>query len=305
MVDCDRVGVFLWDPDRGELVRRAINQPGAGPAQDAEPWRRAPSPGGRLEKLLRDPRPEPIFTAADSGDPVLRELSASIGAVASICVPLATPDQLLGLVAVSVLDQAGRLDPTPDLLDRLSGVAAQGTTALQNGRLLDQITRQALHDDLTGLPNRLQFTEQLRRAVSHARQHSAQVTLFYLDLDGFKPVNDRLGHDAGDALLTAVGRRLMQCTRSTDTVARLGGDEFAVLVAARTTPQATDIVAGRLGRAFTQPFTIDGHDLRVGASIGRAVFPADADDAGSLLRSADAAMFTTKRARQRAPRQTA
>jgi diguanylate cyclase (GGDEF)-like protein len=208
----------------------------------------------------------------------------------------------LGLVAVSVRDLASRLDPTPDLLDRLSGVAAQGTTALQNGRLVDQITHQALHDDLTGLSNRLQFTGQLRRAVTHARQHDEQVTLFYLDLDSFKPVNDELGHDAGDDLLIAVGERLRHCTRSTDSVARLGGDEFAVLIAARTTTQETDLVADRLAQAFAQPFRVDEHRLEVGASIGRAVFPADASDAESLLRTADAAMFNTKRTRQRGPR---
>ena len=302
VVDCDRVGVYLWEPDRGELVRRAVNQHGSALAEDTERWSRAPSPGGQLEKLLNDPRPEPIFIDADSGDPVLRDLAAAIGAVASICVPLATPDQLLGVVAVSVLDQAARLDPTPDLLDRLLGVAAQGTTALQNGRLVDQITHQALHDDLTGLANRLQFTQQLRRAVNHAGQHGEEVTLFYLDLDSFKPVNDVFGHDAGDELLVAVGRRLISCTRSTDTVARIGGDEFAVLLAARTTRQEAEIVADRLGQTFAKPFTIGGHNLTVGASIGRAVFPADAEDAESLLRRADAGMFDTKRTRHRTSR---
>ena len=132
---------------------------------------------------------------------------------------------------------------------------------------------------------------------NHARQHDDLVTLFYLDLDSFKPVNDQLGHDAGDELLIAVAQRLTNCTRSTDTVARLGGDEFAILIAARTTPQDTDTVAGRLAQAFTEPFAITGHELRVGASLGRATFPADADDAENLLRTADAAMFTTKRAR--------
>jgi diguanylate cyclase (GGDEF)-like protein len=297
VVDCDRAGVYLWQPEHGELVRRATTQPGLDRPEDLGEWRRKPSPGGPLERLLGDPRPDPIFIDADSGDSVLRELSASIGAVASILVPLATPDQLLGLVAVSVMDRPDRLNPTADLLDRLSGVAAQATSALQSGRLVDQITHQALHDDLTGLANRLQFGEELRRAIKNARQHGDLVTLLYLDLDSFKPVNDQLGHDVGDELLIAVAQCLTNCTRSTDTVARLGGDEFAVLIGARSAPQDTDAVVGRIAQAFTEPFAITAHRLRVDASLGRATFPADADDAENLLRRADAAMFTTKRAR--------
>ena len=302
VVDCDRVGVYLWQPDHGELVRRAMTHPGLERPEDLGEWRHAPSPGGPLEKLLNDPRPEPMFIDANSGGPVLHEMSASIGAVASILVPLVIPDQFLGLVVVSVMDRPDRLDPMPDLLNRLSGVAAQATTALQNGRLVDQITHQALHDALTGLANRLQFAEQLRRAINHAGQHGETVTLLYLDLDGFKPVNDQFGHDAGDELLIAVARRLSNCTRSADTVARLGGDEFAILIAAGTTPQDTDSVCDRVAQAFAEPFATTAHQLRVGASLGRASFPADADDAENLLRRADAAMFNTKRARPQSVR---
>jgi diguanylate cyclase (GGDEF)-like protein len=297
VVDCDRAGVYLWQPETGELVRRATTRPGSERPENPDEWRRTPSPGGPLERLVNDPRPEPMFIDADSGGPVLQELLATIGAVASILVPLVIPSQFLGLVAVSVMDRPDRLDPTPDLLDRLSGVAAQATTALQNGRLVDQITHQALHDDLTGVANRLQFADQLRRSINHARQHGHLVTVFYLDLDRFKPVNDQLGHDAGDELLVAVAERLTNCTRPTDTVARLGGDEFAILIAARTTPQDTDTVATRVAEAFTQPFAITAHELRVDASLGRATFPDDADDAENLLRTADVAMFTTKRSR--------
>jgi diguanylate cyclase (GGDEF)-like protein len=183
------------------------------------------------------------------------------------------------------------------LLDRLSGVAAQATTALQNGRLMDEITRQALHDGLTGLTNRLQFTEEQRNAILHARETSGMVTLLYIDLDAFKPVNDTFGHDVGDELLVAVGERLKGSTRATETVARLGGDEFAVLLDSRSAPAEADALAARLGDAFSQPFAVAGRRLHLGASIGRAVFPSDADGAETLLRAADAAMFAAKRAR--------
>ena len=145
-------------------------------------------------------------------------------------MPLVNAGSFLGLLIVSVFDHPERLKPTPDLLDRLSGVAAQATTALQNGHLLDEMTHQATHDQLTGLANRLQFTRQLRDAIKRAREEIQPVTLLYMDLDGFKPVNDEFGHDIGDQLLVAVAKRLDSCTRAEDTVARLGGDEFAVLI---------------------------------------------------------------------------
>jgi diguanylate cyclase (GGDEF)-like protein len=211
-------------------------------------------------------------------------------------VPIATRDTFLGLLAASVREGAHRLVPNPDLLNRLSGVAAQATTALQNGRLVDQITHQAMHDQLTGLANRLCFTDELRRAVARARQQSGLVTVFYIDLDGFKPVNDQFGHAVGDELLAAVGARLADCTRSTDTVARLGGDEFAVLIADASAVEHVDVVAERLAGTFSEPFVVGGRELALTASIGRAAFPADAVGADELLRRADLAMFAVKRA---------
>ncbi len=210
-------------------------------------------------------------------------------------VPLAAPDRFLGMLRVSVNERPERLRATPDLVDRLSGVAAQATTALQNGHLLDQITHQALHDQLTGLANRSQFASDLRAAVHNAGEGSGRVTLFYIDLNRFKPVNDEFGHETGDALLVAVGARLAACTRKTDTVARLGGDEFSVLIRSGSNPSVVDAVAERLAGAFAAPFRVEGHELTVGASIGRATFPLDADGAESLLRRADAEMFAAKR----------
>lgn len=206
-------------------------------------------------------------------------------------VPLATEDSLLGALAVSVRDQPERLRPSPDLLDRLSGVAAQATTALRNGRLVDHITHQAMHDQLTGLANRLQFAEKLRKAVNREEM----VTMFYIDLNDFKPVNDEHGHEVGDKLLSALGNRLTSCIRSSDTVARLGGDEFAVLIGSQATPSESDMVALRLADAFADPFLIDGHKVCLTASIGRAIFPIDADRADAMLRRADASMFAAKR----------
>lgn len=301
VIDCDRIVVALWDDATEAFVERAIADPvGPAPTQPRQPRRWVPSPGGTFEQLVREPRPDPIFVDPEHGDPVLREIFRAAGAAAALLVPITTGEQLLGVLAVSVADRGDRLHPNKDLLDRLSGVAAQSATALQNGILLDQITHQALHDDLTGLANRLQFKQQLREMVIEARTAEHGVTAFYIDLDRFKPVNDEFGHDAGDELLVAVARRLVDCTRSGDLVARLGGDEFAVLINDVESTAGAEVVAKRLARAFDAAFEVAGHRLTLGASVGRASFPIDADDADELLAVADAAMFVRKRAGQAA-----
>lgn len=295
VVDCDRVGVHLWEPAQEKLVRRAIATRDPNDPRPAGECRRTATRDDALEHLLSDPTQDPIFVDAENGPAPLRRDMAAAEEVAAIHVPLATDEALLGILTVSVCTGADRLRPGPDLLNRLSGIAAQATTALQNGRLVDRITHQALHDQLTGLANRARFAERLRRAVDHARKRSEAVTIFYIDLDGFKPVNDAYGHEIGDRMLAAVGKRLRAATRSTDLVARLGGDEFVVLIPSPASPADASSVLRRLEAAFDDPITLGGHELRLTASIGRAVFPDDADSADDLLRRADASMFEAKR----------
>ena len=170
----------------------------------------------------------------------------------------------------------------------------------------------AFHDSLTELANRALFADRLQVALTRARPRSpvleagmdprATPAVLVIDLDYFKLINDSLGHASGDLVLRAVAQRLQAVVRPSDTVARLGGDEFAILIAAGTTPQDTDSVCDRVAQAFAEPFATTAHQLRVGASLGRASFPADADDAENLLRRADAAMFNTKRARPQSVR---
>jgi diguanylate cyclase (GGDEF)-like protein len=301
VVDCDRVGTYLWDSARHELVRSAVtNVDGGEPAQVADRSRWSPSTGSILDRLAAHPDPDPVFLDAETGDPTLRELFRTLGFAATILVPLAAPGRLLGLLAVSVYEGPQRLRPTGDLLDRLSGVAAQAATALQNGELVDQITYQALHDQLTGLANRVQFTTGLRTAVHDARERREEVSLFYVDLDRFKPVNDMYGHEVGDEVLAAVGDRLKGCARATDVVARLGGDEFAILVSAESAADLAEL-PDRITAAFGRPFHVAGQEIDLGASVGHSVFPTDAEDAESLLRHADAAMFEAKRSRREPP----
>lgn len=158
----------------------------------------------------------------------------------------------------------------------------------------ERIRRLAYHDRLTGLPNRSLAHDRLSQALRKSRRQNGQLAVLFLDLDRFKPVNDTFGHAVGDLLLQAVAARLTQTVRDTDTVARLGGDEFLIVLEDLDAPATAEQVAGRLVEALQQPFPIQGHQLRIGTSIGIAFYPDDGDDAAELVRNADAAMYRAK-----------
>ncbi len=160
----------------------------------------------------------------------------------------------------------------------------------------EQLEHMATHDDLTGLPNRVLFHDRLGRAREAGRRYGTSFAALMLDLDGFKAVNDTLGHEVGDQLLTTLGERLRGCLRAADTVSRLGGDEFAVLLPTSISTAQALQVGDKLLEIIEQPFELAGQQLRVSASIGVAMFP-EHDDAGDdLLARADQAMYTAKRA---------
>jgi diguanylate cyclase (GGDEF)-like protein/PAS domain S-box-containing protein len=169
-------------------------------------------------------------------------------------------------------------------------------------RLEAELGHRALHDPLTGLPNRVLLAEKIREAAGAAGRHTHPAHLFYLDLDGFKAVNDRHGHTAGDDVLRQLARRLTALLRPDDTAARLGGDEFAVLCVA-IPPRHADTIADRLRGAAAQPFTADGHTITLSAAVGHATIaptPAGANgtatpDPVELLRQADQRMYQAKR----------
>jgi diguanylate cyclase (GGDEF)-like protein len=294
VVDCDRVGVYLWDEEAGELRGEAVHAAGG---DDPEPsdWSITPADDALLRAWLDHRELDPQVVDADHGHPPLRELMAALGVLSTIVVPISSREHFLGAIAVSVTRDEQRLRATPDLLDRLSGIAAHATTALENGRLVDRITHQARHDGLTGLANRAALSDALVRATTGTRVKDATFSLFYIDLDEFKPINDELGHQVGDELLCAVAERLRACVREVDTVARIGGDEFAALVNGISEGAESDQVLDRLRAVFATPFELSQHRVRVGASIGRAVWPRDADDIDSLIRFADASMYEVKR----------
>ena len=137
----------------------------------------------------------------------------------------------------------------------------------------EKIIYQANYDQLTGLPNRTLFMDRLTRRVLEGRRAKTSVGLMFIDLDGFKAINDTLGHDAGDMLLVSTARRLEKCVREADTVARLGGDEFTVIMPLIDNFEAAGIVAGRIIKSLTEPFDLDGREGRVSASIGISLLP--------------------------------
>lgn len=165
-------------------------------------------------------------------------------------------------------------------------------------RLQRQLAGLARHDSLTGLSNRLMFEERLRKCMSSLRPDSPHLALHMVDLDGFKAVNDSMGHLAGDELLRTVGRRLLDAVGPEDLVARLGGDEFAVLQAECRHEGEAELLAWRIGRALQAPFTIDGRDARIGGSIGVAMAPRDGGKPTELIAAADAALYRAKAKRR-------
>ncbi|XAH25029.1 diguanylate cyclase [Xylophilus sp. GW821-FHT01B05] len=153
----------------------------------------------------------------------------------------------------------------------------------------------AHYDALTELPNRVLLQDRAQQAIAHARRHGGHLALMYLDLDGFKHINDSLGHDVGDALLVQFAQRLKAALRQSDTLSRQGGDEFVVLAPQAGTPEAAQKLAGELVRLAAIPFLIGERSLQVTTSLGIALFPDDGDSLEELARHADAAMYAAKR----------
>jgi diguanylate cyclase (GGDEF)-like protein len=161
-------------------------------------------------------------------------------------------------------------------------------------KAVEELRGLAYHDGLTGLPNRTLLHDRLAVAITHAHRQAAHLALLFLDLDGFKGVNDSFGHACGDRLLVEVASRLRASIRGGDTVARLGGDEFVVLLSSVAGVDDAARVAAKLLDAVRAPFRLDGHEVRTTASIGVSVYPGDGVSPDQLLRSADAAMFRHK-----------
>lgn len=159
----------------------------------------------------------------------------------------------------------------------------------------DQLRKIALHDPLTGLPNRILLEDRAQQTIARARRHGEICAMMFIDLDRFKAINDTYGHDAGDALLKAVAHRLTDCLRREDTVSRTGGDEFAVIAGDMKSPSDAARTAEKIVRAMSAPFDVAGHRFQVSCSVGISLYPGDGQTMHELMANADAAMYRVKR----------
>jgi diguanylate cyclase (GGDEF)-like protein len=161
--------------------------------------------------------------------------------------------------------------------------------------LLRQLSQLTFHDALTGLPNRRLLEDRLDQAIARATREKRRVSLLFIDLDKFKPINDQYGHAVGDWLLKQAAERMRECLRISDTAARMGGDEFVVLLPDVEKSDAAVTVAEKIRKELLLPFVRDdGTELKISSSIGVAFFPDNADDASELLRLGDEAMYQAK-----------
>ena len=291
IVGCSSAAVLLWDSSTGELRTAAVR--GLTPDQT----------GALMSTTLRpEDYPELIDMLAHRRPRVLQrgEVGSSLEALFTtldvgtcLAAPVMAGTDLLGVATASWSPADGSPTDLGERTARLTGVADSAATALFNARLVETIKHQSLHDDLTGLPNRVLLGDRLDQALRGCSA-DAGIAVLFCDLDRFKQVNDVLGHAAGDELLRQVAARLRGCLRPGDSVGRMGGDEFAVLLAEVPDLVSAQDIARRIVDSFDTAFRIDGRELRVTTSVGVALHLGPEGRADRLLRAADTAMYVAK-----------
>ena len=227
-------------------------------------------------------------------------LAAALDATDAIVAPITESGRVIGMVAV--VDRIGDMATFGAQDGRMFGTLADhASVALENGRLIMRLHDQArqreheaLHDALTGLPNRVLFGAQLRESVGMIAARGTAPAVAIMDLDGFKEINDTLGHQSGDLVLVEIARRIAAVVDPAVLVARLGGDEFAFLMASAADTAAVEQQARSIIDAVGQPLQVDGLSINMGISVGIAMAPRDGDDAATLMQRADVAMYVAK-----------
>ena len=184
--------------------------------------------------------------------------------------------------------------PMKDATGKIKRFLHIGVDVSDRKRTEAELARRATHDTLTGLANRLLLRDRMQQALETCKRTGQLAAVLFLDLNRFKQVNDELGHDVGDQLLVAVANRLRSMVRTEETVARLGGDEFVVFVARLSDRTHADMLAEKITTRLSEPFELDRQTVTIGASVGVAVYPTDADTVDSLMTCSDTAMYRAK-----------
>jgi diguanylate cyclase (GGDEF)-like protein len=286
LVHGETCALWLVDPnDPSELVMTAARDVEG--VETLRPGTRVPAALGAAGRAMLEGS---VIAIADYGaEPGRVPELAATGVTSAIAAPVHEHGSVIGALVVSSRTRTHAFTDVEH--EMLTLFAEQASVALAAARTANSM-RQAFNDSLTGLPNRALLLDRMELTLARAERDGRDVTVLFLDLDGFKPINDSLGHLTGDRLLIEVARRLKECVGRTDTAARLGGDEFAILLADLDDPARAVDVAARVIAALEPPFTLLGREVFARASIGIASGREPPED---LLRNADVAMYRAKR----------
>jgi diguanylate cyclase (GGDEF)-like protein len=320
VVGCERASVLLWDPVEQSLVFKAVSggavdrgppgpqvaEPNAEGVADYRSGEGAPEAEAEADVVSISPTDtsmvshlmasrDIIVIDRTVNDPFLLSILERYGSAMNVMAPLFSDEEFLGVVSADFLHTPAT-DPRQDrnLTERLRALADQSVTAFQNAWLLEQVGHLAWHDALTGLPNRRLLEDRVDQELERAKRVKERSTMFFVDLDRYKKVNDTFGHAAGDELIRQVAWRLREVVRRQDTVARLGGDEFAILLPGLAELDAISQLAERMLDSLRAPYVIEGNEINTSASIGIATHPEHGESYDELLSHADEAMYRSK-----------
>jgi diguanylate cyclase (GGDEF)-like protein len=287
MDDC---AIYSLSPDTGRLSPFGSHPPQRSMETDAEALMKRPM----LQRVVNEHAHMTVDVVNEHADPAERAHLRGLGRTAMLLLPLVAHADPVGVAELTATEHRTINERRLALAKTLAFEAAM---AIENGRLYHDVRERSLHDPLTGLANRSLFFDRVGHAIARlGRQPGLRIAVLFIDLDGFKSVNDSLGHARGDRLLVLVAERLRTVVRAADSVGRLGGDEFALLLEDLTTAEGAMTVAGRALRLLTQPFDLAGESVNVGASIGIASRADSNTNADALINEADEAMYEAKRA---------
>lgn len=301
VVDCDRVGVWLWDELEQQLRCLEVSQR---PDEETEYLRAVgvtPAASPSVARMVA--RPEPQFFGADTEDGFISQLMERLEICGLVVVPIVARDTFLGVLTVSVIHEPARLRSNEDLLQRMTGVAALAATAIQNGQLIDGLHHRADHDALSGLLNRVGLGHRVDEIFEDAGLRHDRLGLLFIDLDEFKQINDAYGHETGDEVIRKVATRLEAITRgSGDAIARIGGDEFVVILGDVADAAQLQAAEMRMRAAFADSFVLNDERITLSVSVGSALWPQHGETLDQLVGHADAAMYADKARHRAEPR---